>query len=171
MLVCGLCVLTLPAPAFAEGVPATFAENAFPTHFAVADFSLGRQAAIPAHIFAPRQSHLLTVPSKLNFEAFGTNASVRLETPALAIVAPVYAVPRAALPAPSGSSHKGWLALGIAGLVVAGVGAGAYAAGHSGICGGSYPSAGCQRTRDVGLALMPVGAVMAVAGFVMHARH
>ncbi len=172
ILVCGLCVTALPAPAFADAgsTSAKFAEEAFRAHFAATDFAPERQAPVLAYRFASERSQLPTARSNANFEAFTMTTPLRLETPALAMVGPVYAVPRAALPAP-GAKRKRWVALSIGGLAVAGVGAGVYAAGHSGICSGPNPSTGCDTARDVGLALMPLGAVMAVAGFVMLARH
>lgn len=78
--------------------------------------------------------------------------------------------PPAEPPSSSGSGRGRWLALGIAGLVVAGAGAVAYA-GERSVCSSGTNSSGCNEVKTAGLVLMPVGAIMAVVGFVKYSRH
>jgi hypothetical protein len=143
--------------------------------------------ASPRLTLVPEPSWLTSAPASSNLPLFSrTAAPARLAIYSLAVSAPLFAPPRAlrplaagprmnatALPrSSSGSGHGHWLALGVTGLVVAGVGAVAYAGEQASICGGARnPGQGCSEVKTAGLVLMPVGGAMAVVGFVMHSRH
>lgn len=176
ILVCGLCALNLPTPAQASNGETTLPRASSYSHFVAStapDSTPARPAA--ALRWAPSAEPFPVARPATNFHLheFDVNPA-RVNVARYSLIGPsrIYALPRAPLPpSSSGSGRKAWLALGIAGIVVVGIGAGAYAAGRTSFCSGPGKSAGCDRTRDIGLALMPVGGAMAVVGFVMHARH
>jgi hypothetical protein len=78
-----------------------------------------------------------------------------------------------AVPSP-GSARSGrgkWLALGIGGVAVAGIGGVAYAIGHDSSNGCAAPTGRtCNDLSKAGEIMIPIGAVMAVTGFVMRFR-
>lgn len=143
------------------------------------------QAASPRWTLLPEPSWLTVAPSSSNFLSSGRTAeSARLADSSFAHLAPTFVLTHAVLvtaepqmqhampQSSSESGHGHWLALGVVGLVVAGVGAVAYAGEQESICGGSRsPGKGCSEVKTAGLVLMPVGAVMAVVGFVKYAHH
>jgi hypothetical protein len=190
ILACTLCALNFPASASAD-------ERAVASTHASAQLRFNPQRnrtlipesedAPPRWTLVPEPSWLTSAPVSSNLPAFGRTAvPARLATYSLAVSAPLFAPPRAsgslaaeprmsaaALPqSSSGSGHGHWLALGVTGLVLAGVGAVAYAGEQGSICGGARnPGQGCSEVKTAGLVLMSVGGAMAVAGFVMHSRH
>lgn len=173
VLVCGLAALNLPLPVRASDGEAQLPFTSVNSHFdTMTPLKSILAAPGPIQRLAPpaKPSSLLVRAISPRFQSFDpTTAPLTLTKYALPGAVRVYALPRSAFPpSPSHSGRKAWLALGIAGIVVAGIGVGTYAAGESGVCSNSYPSNGCHTTRDVGLALMPVGAVMAVVGFVKY---
>jgi hypothetical protein len=175
VLVGGLAALNLPLPARASDDKTELSLTSINSHFDTrTPLRLTLTASAPVHPWAPpaKPSSLLTREVSPRFPSFNpTTAPLSLTKYALPGPGRVYAFPKSALPPSSSrSGRKAWLALGIAGIAVAGIGAGTYAAGESGVCSGGYPSNGCKTTRHVGLALMPVGGVMAVVGFLMHYR-
>jgi hypothetical protein len=73
--------------------------------------------------------------------------------------------------AKSKSQHRGLgVALAALGSVALAVGVAAYAIGRDDFCANAK-SGGCPEARDAGLALMPVGAGVAVTGFYLVLRH
>jgi hypothetical protein len=69
------------------------------------------------------------------------------------------------------SPHHGLgIALAVLGTTTLAVGVTAYALGRTDICA-NEKSGGCVEARDAGLALMPVGAGVAVTGFYLVFRH
>lgn len=175
ILVFGLCALNLPTQAQASNGETTLPLASRYSHF-VASTAPDLTPAQPAALRwtpLPESFPVVTPAANFHFQEFDVNPThVNFARYYSIGRSRIYALPRAALPpSSSGSGRTAWLALGIAGIVVVGIGAGAYAAGRTSFCSGPGKSAGCDRTRDIGLALMPVGGAMAVVGFVMHARH
>jgi hypothetical protein len=62
------------------------------------------------------------------------------------------------------------VALAVVGTTTLAVGVAAYALGRTDICA-NEKSGGCVEARDAGLAMMPVGAGVAVTGFYLVFRH
>lgn len=172
ILVCGFCALTSPALAKADdgGMSSTPASQQL--HFGT-QLTLGsmaeRATTTPRWTLQPEPSWL-AAPATLEFPAPGM---IGQPTHFTRHSFAAFALPGAASPpSSSGSGHGHWLALGVAGIVVAAVGAVAYAGEQGSICGGSpNPGKGCSEVKTAGLVLMPVGGVMAVVGFVMNSRH
>ncbi len=165
ILVCGLCAMNFAAPAEADDDGPVVSE---------AGMQLKSGAGATPNSAPLRE----TFPEKVSSTGFRVFATNMTALPTLFTEASftrpsqIFSLPKAALPQQAQAPrHRYWLALGIGGVVVSAAGAGAYAAGGEGICSGSQPSSGCHTTRNVGLALMPVGGVMAVIGFVKYFRH
>lgn len=174
VVVVGLCALNFPARADAND--SGFAASTALTHLRLwpqADPGpiVDRPTVASRWNLLPEPSWLLP-PAPPKFLASGKDAeATRFANYSFAIPSPVPAA-RVAVPANPSSGRGRWLALGIAGIVVAAVGAVAYVGERDSICGGSSSgSRGCSEVKTVGLVLMPVGGVMAVVGFVMHSRH
>jgi hypothetical protein len=173
-LVCGLAALNLPLPTRASD-EAKLSSESTKSYFDArtpSQTTLTASAPVLRWTSPAKPFWLLNPEASPRFQSFNaTIAPPKFANYALPGARRLYALPKSALPPSSSrSGRRAWLALGIAGIAVAGIGAGTYAAGKSGVCSNSYPSSGCKTTRDVGLALMPVGGVMAVVGFVMHSR-
>jgi len=182
IVVVGLCMMTfaMPAQANDNAVPASHAPA--PTLFssglnADASPNLTAERPIPAPRWTLLQKDFArgTTPALANFAAGASSSPEPAALATFPLPRPVPASPFAAPAMPqnsSGSGHRGlWLALGISGIVVAAVGVAAYVGEQHALCSGPNPGSGCNEVKTAGLVLMPVGAAMAVVGFVMHARH
>jgi hypothetical protein len=179
ILTVGLCMLTFAMPAQASDnavrayqVPPTTRINtsAIPNLPAEQPAPHSRWSLLPKDFAQAPNSALL------NFAPVLARSAEPAVLAAYSLPRPEPAAPFAAANANGsslGSGHGYWLALGIAGVIVAAAGVVAYAGSRSNafFCGGSNPSGGCNEVRTTGLVLMPVGAAMAVTGFVMRFRH
>jgi len=172
-LVCGLCALNFPPPARANEGSTLLPERLE---------AVGVQPAARSRIRGGATALRWTLLPKASLAPAPVIPSSQPETVTPARLAEysllrpvrVFPLPKTALPpSPSRPGRGRWLALGIGGLAVVAVGAGTYAVGNGEFpCGGgSSPSNGCHTARTVGLVLMPIGGVMAVAGFVKYFRH
>ena len=155
ILVCSLWALNFTAPTQADDVVSPFSET-----------------PIQLRVGTSTPVSLISQGSGESFRPGITAGPSALTNISLAGSYRPTALSKAALPQSSPTSrNKLWLALGIGGVVVVGVGAATYGLGHQGVCSNGYPSNGCHTTRTVGLVLMPVGGAMAVAGFAKYFHH
>jgi len=178
VLTVGLCMLTFAMPAHANDnavrayqVPATTKLNTI----SIPSLTVEQPAPHPRWSLLPKDFAQTPNPALSNFPPMlsasaeptdPTNYLLPRPAPAAAFVAD------AAAGSSSGSGHGHWLLLGIYGVVVAGVGTLLYAGSRIGfVCAAPDPSSGCNEAKTAGLVLIPVGAVMAVTGFVMRFRH
>jgi hypothetical protein len=175
MLVCGMFALSLPSPAQAADAttayPHTSAQLPLDSPL-TANLEFAQPPATPAPLFATPSANVAISPSFNLLADSKLSDSPRFARYSLLPPAQGFALPKAAMPPSSSHSRRlGWLALGVAGVVVAGAGAGVYEFGNGeGVCSNNSPSVGCGHARTIGLTLMPVGGVMAVAGFVEYFR-
>ncbi|MFZ0039145.1 MAG: hypothetical protein WAK91_17100 [Candidatus Acidiferrales bacterium] len=178
ILTVGICILVFESPTLANDNAVPARETPSPTLFgagAAPHLMAEQPMPAPRWTLLPKDFARGMSPALSTFAAV---ASSPVEPTALAVIpvlrpAPASPFAAAAMPqSSSGSGHRGlWLALGISGIVVAAVGVAAYVGEQHALCSGPNPGSGCNEVKTAGLVLMPVGAAMAVVGFVMHARH